>query len=68
VIVVALDGLVCAFAAIAVINKHAMCYAENAVDQEGLIAVERVREPGIDYGLDARLNVYAQMLYRGEAP
>ena len=66
-IVVALDGFVCAFA-IAVINKHAMCYAENAVDQEGLIAVERVREPGIDYGLDARLNVYAQMLYRGEAP
>jgi Protein of unknown function (DUF429) len=38
----ALDALICAFAAVAVINNDTLPYAENAVDQEGLIAIERV--------------------------
>jgi hypothetical protein len=38
----ALDALICAFAALAVINNDTLRYAEKAVDQEGLIAIERV--------------------------
>lgn len=38
----ALDALICAFAALAVVNNDTLHYAENAIDQEGLIAIERV--------------------------
>ena len=37
----ALDSVICTFAAMAVINRRVLSYAEDSIDTEGLIAVER---------------------------